>query len=1160
MSALQNPTAASASGGTSSSSSSVAANETPTADAGDDQTGIDEGDLVTLDGSGSSDPEAAALTYAWSVTSVTGGEIVVGDISLSSTTVVGPTFTAPNALADYIVTFSLTVSDGTNTSVADTVDVTITCDNDAPTLTTVNTLAGATEDTDYSITYATLLAAANEADVDSSPISFRVEAVSTGTLKEGGADVTEGVSLLSVGETWVWKGVSNANGTLNAFTVVAWDDTSASAAAIQVKVDTTAVNDIPTLTTVNTLAGASEDTAYDITYAALIAAANEADVDGDTLSFRVEEVSSGGLKKDGNPVVEGTSLLSTGETLVWTPAANAYGTINAFTVVAWDGTSASAAAIQVKVTVTQLADDALSPTSWPFTTSTNYTYDTNKIEFTAGVASLTALDQVDDDNNATTGFDAGTHMGTAWDAGNSYIEITDDSDCDGTGGDGSGTNCSEFDSSWTPQYANIVGYWRMNGTVGAIADSATVADVLGNTDLTASDAGGAAMAYENARLKQGIHIGPDGDFVVNNSPHANMNVSRVTVSVWAKSDITDYVSYGIMTYRAMTINSTIVFCVSPASDEVEFQIKIDGDEATYHGVEANKIIDTNWHHYVGTYDGTTIKMYVDGVLQVDTEAVGGGSGVIDPDNPAEFTMGGNYDGVLDEVAIWSEALSQTEVDVLYSRQAPKYAGTYTSRIIDVGADLGASATWTSFAWIPTLPFFKELPDGGAANSETTTNYAALVGSTGNLDDDDLLSGIVGLWHFDNEVDDDSGLAPPISGTLVGNATYSTLSKLGTHSLTLDGSGDYFNLGDVAKLEISGAMSISAWVKSNSATKQQIVCRWDSTNTEKSFEFFITSGGLLQFDLSSDGSTTDVSLNSASTINDGHWHHVAGVYTGADAYLYIDGAEVDTAVDNNGILAGSTEKIFIGAGYEPAPTSFFKGNIDEVAIWSRGLHATEVEQLYRRGANRIMYQVRSCDDAACSGESWVGPDGLSTSYLSEVYNTSTPEGAAGNVQSGLPTMTYSDFTQLSPSNNRYFQYRFIMESDNTNIAMSPQLKSATVGPNHYDNTNPTIVNKAAEGVDYMTTATFTETAVTCSGTLKYQLSPDSGATWYWYTGGTWTSTATGYTEANSDAELTDAAISNFSTQLGDGTLWLKTFLNSNGMQACEVDEITITGGK
>ena len=103
------------------------ANDAPTADAGSNQT-VAEGANVTLDGSGSTDPERAALTYAWSQTSGT-------TVSLSSSTAQSPTFTAPTELlSNASLVFSLTVSDGVNTSTADTVTITVTAGaNDAPT-------------------------------------------------------------------------------------------------------------------------------------------------------------------------------------------------------------------------------------------------------------------------------------------------------------------------------------------------------------------------------------------------------------------------------------------------------------------------------------------------------------------------------------------------------------------------------------------------------------------------------------------------------------------------------------------------------------------------------------------------------------------------------------------------------------------------------------------------------------------------------------------------------------------------------------------------------------------------------------------------------------------------------------------------------------------
>src|SRR5439155_8314684 len=115
------------------------------------------------------------------------------------------------------------------------------------------------------------------------------------------------------------------------------------------------VNDAPTLTSITVLPGGLKNTPFTITYDALAAAANEADVDSSGIHFRVEAVSSGTLQKSGAAVVPGSTLLSAGQSLVWTPAAGVYGSaVNGFTVKAYDGALASASPVQVSVAVANL--------------------------------------------------------------------------------------------------------------------------------------------------------------------------------------------------------------------------------------------------------------------------------------------------------------------------------------------------------------------------------------------------------------------------------------------------------------------------------------------------------------------------------------------------------------------------------------------------------------------------------------------------------------------------------------------------------------------------------------------------------------------------------------------------------------------------------------
>ncbi|KAF0193916.1 MAG: hypothetical protein FD166_3628, partial [Bacteroidetes bacterium] len=130
-------------------------NKAPVADAGPDQI-VNEGAIVTLDASGSTDPDNDPITYKW--TAPTG-------ITLSSTTAQKPTFTAPEVTQNTNYSITLTVNDG----IAETTDQVVIAVNQ------VNKAPVANAGTNQTVSSGTLvtLNGSGSVDADGDQLSYQ---------------------------------------------------------------------------------------------------------------------------------------------------------------------------------------------------------------------------------------------------------------------------------------------------------------------------------------------------------------------------------------------------------------------------------------------------------------------------------------------------------------------------------------------------------------------------------------------------------------------------------------------------------------------------------------------------------------------------------------------------------------------------------------------------------------------------------------------------------------------------------------------------------------------------------------------------------------------------------------------------------------------------
>lgn len=175
------------------------------------------------------------------------------------------------------------------------------------------------------------------------------------------------------------------------------------------------------------------------------------------------------------------------------------------------------------------------------------------------------------------------------------------------------------------------------------------------------------ITYQNnMRVLGKIGLGLDLDGVLQYVECPDIDLDYVSICAWVKADAGT---------RGYIVSKTY------ASSVIPFSLNIGGNDASanldgigfYSGGWKNSGITTDirgdgqWHFIVGTYDGTTLKYYVDGVLDSSSTE---GSGVL-PKNNATVDVGRYlqdndfFGGQIDEVRIYNVALTTTEIKQLY---------------------------------------------------------------------------------------------------------------------------------------------------------------------------------------------------------------------------------------------------------------------------------------------------------------------------------------------------------------------------------------------------------------------------------------------------------------------------------------------------------------
>jgi len=137
-----------------------------------------------------------------------------------------------------------------------------------------------------------------------------------------------------------------------------------------------------------------------------------------------------------------------------------------------------------------------------------------------------------------------------------------------------------------------------------------------------------------------------------------------------------------------------------------------------------------------------------------------------------------------------------------------------------------------------------------------------------------------------------------------------------NALEFDGSNDYVNLSSPTSLDElgQGSYTIEAWKKtSNTDARQTIAGNWDGL---PAYVLELYNTGNLRFYVN------DTEYNSSTEVDDGQWHHAAGVRElNSNIKMYVDGIEIYTyGSDPEGSFTAAHNTMI---GRDPSTTTFQK---------------------------------------------------------------------------------------------------------------------------------------------------------------------------------------------------------------------------------------------
>jgi len=205
---------------------------------------------------------------------------------------------------------------------------------------------------------------------------------------------------------------------------------------------------------------------------------------------------------------------------------------------------------------------------------------------------------------------------------------------------------------------------------------------------------------------------------------------------------------------------------------------------------------------------------------------------------------------------------------------------------------------------------------------------------------EVTSGTVGLWHFEGDAEDETGVNPGV----INGADCNVDGKFG-RGCYFNGIDNYIEVPDHSSLNMTSDFTLMAWIKTPSIGADQgriIIKRKDKAGPP-----FRGYGYDLYVETNRDNITLLIGdLNAHEVyegeikVDDDQWHHVVGQREGNIVRIYVDGIlDKEWVTPVTGDLS-IDQNLRIGR-YRGAIGRWWNGMIDEVVIIDRALSHEEI---------------------------------------------------------------------------------------------------------------------------------------------------------------------------------------------------------------------------